>query len=343
MSRFSLFLTVGVLAFVGQSQYGRREQTPPAPPALTPFIDVHTHFDEHDPEGAVRAVLQAITREKAAKIYLQIPPFGADDSMSPMSYDAEVILPALKTHAGRVGVLGGGGTLNPIIMRSVATGDVGPSVRQTFKDRAEALLRMGVSGFGEMAAEHFVGATPYESAPPDHPLYLLLSDIAAEHQVPIDIHMEAVPNEMPLPVELKSPPNAARLHPNVAAFERLLAHNPRTRIIWAHLGTDNTGFRTPEESRRLLRAHSNLYMEIKSDPRAIGKNPVLVDQNVSPQWLSVLKEFPDRFLIGSDQHYPEDQQPSRWSSVVMILNQLPADLRQKVGLENPQRLFGRLK
>jgi hypothetical protein len=337
--RFSLLLVVGVVAVPGQSQYGH-EQTPPTPPALAPFIDVHTHFDEHDPEGAVRAVLQAITRENGTKIYLQIPPFGNDD---PMAYDAEVIFPALKAHADRIGVLGGGGTLNPIIMRSVATGDAGPGVRQTFTDRAEALLRMGVSGFGEMAAEHFVGATPYEYAPPDHPLYLLLSDIAAKHHVPIDIHMEAVPNEMPLPVELKSPPNAARLHPNIAAFERLLEHNPRTRIIWAHLGTDNTGFRTPDESRRLLRAHSNLYMEIKSDPRAIGKNPVMIDQKVSPRWLTVFDEFPDRFLIGSDQHYPEDRQSARWSSVVMIFNQLPARLRQEIGVDNPQRVFDRLK
>ena len=29
--------------------------------------------------------------------------------------------------------------------------------------------------------------------PPDHPLYLLLADIAAQHGVPIDLHMEAVP------------------------------------------------------------------------------------------------------------------------------------------------------
>jgi hypothetical protein len=339
MNRLSLLLAVGVVALLGQSPYGH-EQTPPAPPSLTPFIDVHTHFDEHDPQGAVRAVLQALTRENGTKIYLQIPPFGADD---PMAYDAEVILPAMKAHADRMGVLGGGGTLNPIIMRSAATGDAGSSVRQTFTDRAEALLRMGVSGFGEMAAEHFVGATPYEYARPDHPLYLLLSDVAAKHHVPIDIHMEAVPNEMPLPIELKSPPNAARLHPNIAAFERLLAHNPRTRIIWAHLGTDNTGFRTPDESRRLLRAHSNLYMEIKSDPRAIGKNPIMIDQKVSPRWLTVFAEFPDRFLIGSDQHYPEDQQPARWSSAVMILNQLPADLRREIGVENPQRVFDRLK
>ena len=106
----------------------------------------------------MQSALRAVARENAAKIYLQIPPFGVDD---PMAYDAEVVLPAAKGHADRIGVLGGGGSLNPMIMRSVMTGDAGPQVRQKFKERAEELLRLGVSGFGEMAAEHFVGATPY--------------------------------------------------------------------------------------------------------------------------------------------------------------------------------------
>ena len=56
---------------------------------------------------------------------------------------------------------------------------------------------MGAAGFGEMAAEHFSGGTPYQFAPPDHPLFLLLADIAARHDVPIDQHMNAVPRDGP--------------------------------------------------------------------------------------------------------------------------------------------------
>ena len=337
-NKHDLSLALAVLMLLGPSRSGPG-QTPPLAKrvaALVPFVDTHTHFDEHDPQGVVQSVLRAVPQENASKIYLQIPPFGFDD---PMTYDAEVILPAAKAHADRVGVIGGGGSLNPMIMRSVSTGDAGPQVRQKFRERAEELLRLGVSGFGEMAAEHFVGATPYEYAQPDHPLYLLLADIAAERGVPIDIHMEAVPKAMALPPELKSPPNAAELHENIAGFERLLTHNPRAKIIWAHLGTDNTGFRTPEGSRRLLRTHPNLYMEIKYDPRAIGKNPVMVNGAVTPEWLKLFQEFPDRFLIGSDQHYPEDGQPVRWPSVVTILNQLPPDVRKKIGTDNPQHVF----
>ena len=315
----------------GQKGTQRRELS-----AVTPYIDTHTHFDEKDPDGTVRAVLKADRLEKAAKIYLQIPPYSFDD---PTKYDAEVILPAAKKYPDKMGVLGGGGSLNPMIMEAVSTGKAGADVQKKFRERAEELIREGVSGFGEMAAEHFVGATPYEYAPPDHPLYLMLADIAAEHGVPIDIHMEAVPQAMALPPELKSPPNAAQLHENQAAFERLLSHNPRAKIIWAHLGTDNTGFRTPEGSRRLLQAHPNLYMEIKYDPKLPGKNPVWADGVVKAEWLKVFQEFPDRFVFGSDQRYPEVGQPMRWDADVRILNQLPPEVRSKFALENAEHVF----
>ncbi len=106
-----------------------------------------------------------------------------------------------------------------------------------------------------MSTEHFsLPQSPvkdYEYAPADHPLMLLLADIAAGHNVPIDLHMEAVPQDMTSPENLKAP-NPPRLHGNFAPLERLLSHNPRANLIWAHAGQDNTGYRTPELMRALL-------------------------------------------------------------------------------------------
>jgi predicted TIM-barrel fold metal-dependent hydrolase len=336
---------VAVLAahvlFAGQPQSsaGKPSAGTEPVPALTPYVEAHTHFDDKDPEGTVRAALAALGRQNAAKIiFLTLP----DTFDRPGSFDAEVLLPAAKKYPGKLAVLGGGGSLNPMIMQSVATGDAGPAVQKKFRERAEELLREGVAGFGEMTAEHFDGATPYQYAPADHPLFLLLADIAAQHDVPIDLHMEAVPAAMPLPAGLKSPPNPPQLHANIAAFERLLAHNPRAKIIWAHAGSDGTGFRTPDLCRRLLQAHSNLYMEIKADPLAHGKNYPLADGKIKPEWLALFTDFPDRFIIGSDQHYPEPQgQQQRWQEVVLLFNQLPVDLRRKIGTENIAHIYGK--
>jgi len=308
-------------------------------PALTPYVEAHTHFDDKNIEATVQTALAALGTQNAAMVFYQMPPdvFG-----HPGRYDAEVLLPAVKMHPGKLAVLGGGGTLNPMIIQAAATGDAGPEVQKKFKERAEELLREGVVGFGEMTAEHFDGATPYSYAPPDHPLYLLLADIAAQHGVPIDIHMEAVPQDMPLPAGLKSPPNAPQLHENLMEFERLLAHNPRAKIIWAHAGADNTGFRTVELNRRLLRAHSNLYMEIKTDPQAQGLNyPLGADGKIKADWFKLFTDFPDRFIIGSDQHYPQPKgQGQRWQEAVLLLNQLPPDVRKKIGTENVAHIYG---
>ena len=321
----SLALGVAVAAVLGTS---RGVETPP-------FVDVHTHLEPGNPRQSVEAALRAMPAESAVRLVFLPPPFTADD---PARYDAELLLPAIAGHEGRLAALGGGGSLNPMIHEAVRTGDAGPAVRERFRARAEQLLREGVVGFGELAAEHFPGATPYQSAPPDHPLFLLLADIAAEHGVPIDLHMEAVPRAPP-----STGDGPAQPAPNLDAFERLLAHNPRARIIWAHAGWDNTGARTAALCRRLLRAHPNLYMDVKVDPARPGKNPPLgrgARAAVDPEWLRLFTDFPDRFVVGTDQHYPEPAtRPQRWQAMVELLEQLPPDVRRKMGTENAARLF----
>jgi predicted TIM-barrel fold metal-dependent hydrolase len=307
--------------------------------SLSPYIDVHTHLDEANVEGSMRAAIGDMPDENLAKIVFMPSPFTLVDANR---FDVERLAPAAKKYPGKIYLLGGGGTLNPMIIEAVRSGNPGPEVEKKFKERAEAILAAGAVGFGEMAAEHFPSSTPYESAPPDHPLFLLLADIAAQHGVPICIHMEAVPQDMDLPTPLKSPPNPPRLHANIAAFERLLGHNPRAKIIWAHLGWDTTGYRTPELTRRLFEAHPNLFMEIKLDPLDAEKNSPLsngASGTIKPEWLKLFADFQDRFVIGSDQHYPQSSGPQRWQAAVRLFNQLPAAVRQKIGTENAIRIY----
>ena len=307
--------------------------------ALTPYVDVHTHLDEKIIEGSMQAAIRDMAGENLAKIVFMPSPFTLADANR---FDVEQLLPGAKKYPRKIYLLGGGGTLNPMIIEAARSGNASPEVQKKFKERAEAILAAGAVGFGEMAAEHFPSSTPYETAPPDHPLFLLLADIAAMHDVPISIHMEAVPQDMDLPAPLKSPPNPPRLHANIAAFERLLAHNPRAKIVWAHLGWDTTGYRTPELTRRLLEAHPNLLMEIKLDPLDSERNSPLsngASGTIKPEWLKLLTDFQDRFVIGSDQHYPQSSGPQRWQAAVRVFNQLPGAVRQKIGTENAVRIY----
>ena len=315
-----------------------------AEPAHSPYIDAHVHLDKKTIESGIESAVQAMQSENSA-LYLFLPsPFNFRD---PRAYDIEAIQAASSKHPGKVAAIGGGGTLNPMLQEATQTGHTSPELEKKFRDRAHEIARLGAAGFGEFAAEHRPSeSTPsYQSVPPDHKLLLMLADIAAETGLPITLHLEAVPETIALPASWHfdgvAPPK--ELAGNIAAFERLLSHNERAKIVWAHGGWDNTGYRTPELCRRLLKAHPNLYMELKIDPQRPGLNSPLTggaSGTLKPEWLKLFEEFPDRFVMGSDQHYPMPHVTvQRWQGVVHLLNELPPDLQRKFGTENVRRIY----
>ena len=312
--------------------------------ALSPWIDTHVHLEKAVADGSIEIAVHSMQAENTARYVFLPSPFPEE---SKGSFDIELIESASKKYTDKIAPMGGGGTLNPMIEEAVHAGSVSPDLEKKFKDRAEQIASLGAVGFGELTAEHQPSAsTPaYESVPPDHPLFIALTDIAAAHNLPITLHMEAVAETMPFPKawQVGSTPVPKELHPNIPAFEKLLAHNPRAKIVWAHEGWDNTGARTVALSRRLLQAHPNLYLELKVDPLAPGLNSPLTggaSGSIKPEWLKLFQDFPGRFVMGSDQHYPmPDNGPQRWQADVLLFNQLPADLRQKFGIDNPTRIY----
>jgi len=312
--------------------------------ALSPYIDAHVHLDAAAADRSIEAALAAMPAQNTA-MYVFLPsPFPRQ---SARSFDIELIQAAAGRHADKIAIVGGGGTLNPMIQEAAAAGAVAPELEQRFRARAQQIAQLGAAGFGELAASHRPSAsTPsYQTVPPDHPLLLVLADIAAEHDLPITLHLEAVPQAMPLPASwvVKGLAAPDMLPANMDGFERLLARNPRARIVWEHGGWDNTGFRTPELCRRLLAAHPNLFMEIKIDPQGPGLNSPLAggaSGSLKPQWLALLQEFPTRFVLGSDQHFPMPHDAEqRWEGVVRFLNELPPDLRRRIAGENATRIY----
>ncbi|MEW6265805.1 MAG: amidohydrolase family protein [Thermodesulfobacteriota bacterium] len=316
------------------------------------YIDVHNHLFAKFPsqgqtvtdyEGAVQNALTQMNELGVRKAIIMPHPFTYNQRDT---YVFEDFLSALKPYPDRFGFLGGGGTLNVMLMEAARDGRTSPELRAVFEKRAREILAKGALGFGEMATEHvsFRKDHPYESAPTDHPLLLLLADIAAEAGVPLDLHMEAVPQDMPLPAGLDSPPNPKTLRANIQAFERLLAHNRRAKIIWSHVGWCNTGSRTVELCRRLLAEHPNLYMSFKIRPDSLPQNrPLNKDGQIKPEWVRLVADFPDRFMLGADQFFMPlqlaKQRPRPVEAVYAFVSQLPESLKAKVGYENARQVF----
>lgn len=269
---------------------------------------------------------------------LSPPPFPADWAGA---YGMVQLQALVRAHPGRFAFTAGGESLNPMIVATPPQG-VTPTVLHEFQQQAEAIAQGGAAGFGELAAEHFsarIGRHPYESAPPDHPLFLALADIAAKYGMPIELHMEAVPRDMPFPnASLAGPPNPPSLKENISAFERLLDHNPKARIVWVHAGWDLSGERTVELMTALLEKHANLYMSLKTDTQGNkATSPFLAPRQIKPAWIAMLRRFHDRFVIGSDQFF--DQGPARIDRARSLVDALPPDVARLIASENVGHIY----
>jgi hypothetical protein len=318
------------------------------------FIDVHNHLvgesgfsrSMTDFSGAVKAALETMDKLGVQKILVLPPPFPPNHRGQ---YTADDFIEAIKKYPDRFGFLDGGGTLNVMIQQAAKEQTLSPGLSTRFEKEAENILAKGALGFGEITALHFSLSIdhPFMEVQPDHPLFLLLADIAARHDVPIDLHMEAVPEDMPLPDDprLGSAKNPKTLRANIPAFERLLDHNLKARIIWDHVGWCNTGRRTPALCRALLSRHPNLYMSFKIGPDSNPEcRPLAPGSGVKPEWIDLIRDFPDRFLIGMDQFYTAPGSnfrigPQRNNPTKFLLSWLPRDLALKVALENPKAVF----
>lgn len=324
------------------------------------WTDVHVHLvggrgQQQDYAGAVNVALEVMVETGIKKMVVMPPPqvFG-----SPPPYDYDSFAAYIKQHPTRFAFLGGGGRLNAMLQEEGRGGKVSDGVKRRFEEEAMEILREGGAGFGEISAHHLshTAGHPYESIAADHPLLLLLADITAKNEAVIDLHFDVVAEEMRSPGWLASPPNPPFLRANLAAFERLLEHNRKARIVWAHAGSDMLGHWTTELSRGLLGKHPNLYMSLRMGPgRAPQNHPLTSDMKIKPEWLRLLQDFPDRFVIGGDQFIVSPSVRGTGPAIIFsqhapvirkrtraFLDALAPEIARKIGYENAMRLY-RLK
>jgi predicted TIM-barrel fold metal-dependent hydrolase len=127
---------------------------------------------------------------------------------------------------------------------------------------------------------------------------------------------------------------AVLAHVDDVAIDLLFAHAPRARLIWAHTGIGGVPV---ERVRSLLKAHPALMGEL-------SYRPGLTDEQgqLSAEWKSLLTEFPDRFLIGSDTWIN-----ARWEAYESLMTDarrwlggLDAGTARRIGWGNAAALFG---
>ena len=182
--------------------------SPAAAESGIPFADAHTHLLRHlseaggggyggggrrasaglSPSAIVSTALALMDRFGVSYAILAPPPLPARREGAAGSPELQAVA---RQYPTRFAFSAGGESLNPVI-QSTPPGNVTADVLGRFQEEARAIAEAGAAAFGELAAEHFssrIGNHPYESVPPDHPLFLALADIAAQYNMPIELHM----------------------------------------------------------------------------------------------------------------------------------------------------------
>lgn len=318
------------------------------------WIDTHVHVPGRqgpmvDVPGAVRAAAEVMNPNRICRMVLMPVP-EVHGRFPPQVL--EDFLAEARKYPNRFLIMGGGGSLNPMIHDNAKHDQVDAQLKNRFENRSDAIIGLGAIGFGEVGVLHLAAfkGQEFESVAGDHPLFLQLADITAQHDVVIDIHFDLVTKAVKTPRWLPQPPNPPQLKPNIKGFERFLKHNRKARIVWAHLGSDFIGFRTPDQMRRMLNDHPNLYMSLRLGPGRVPSNHPMAGKGIKSDWMKLFKDFPDRFVIGTDQIFSMQgagslsKQHEKQRGVVRqntnrFLSYLPAQLKRMIAYENAIRIY----
>lgn len=355
------YLTAAELqAWQGKGQSRSSGQTPVGTQSTAErkspsWVDTHVHLRAGSGtyEGALEHAAELMDAS-ATRVMIVMPPPFPKTGRARNRYDVQELSRVTKAFPGRFLFMGGGHLINGII-ESTPPDQVTAAIREDFTQKANFILDSGARGFGElgmMHLGHFAGHPSYWVRP-DHPLFLLLADIAGQRKAVIDIHMDVVEQDAATPRELAAGDNPPVMKENVASFERFVAHSRDARIVLAHAGWDVTGQWSAKLSRRLLSAHPNLYMSLKVTARgASGENQLMTETasgSVKNEWLAVFKVFPERFFVGSDSFFaavgakgraPGGMTQFNGEPVERFLNGLPPNLARRVASENALAVYG---
>ncbi|HEX5612656.1 MAG TPA: amidohydrolase family protein [Burkholderiales bacterium] len=149
-----------------------------------------------------------------------------------------------------------------------------------------------------------------------------------------EFHLYGADADLPVPrrlVQLAKQHNLVlHAHSDADAVERLFKQWPEAKILWAH-----SGFDRPEDIRKMLRKHPNLWADLafRSDHGSGGK--------VNPEWRAAFLEFPSRFMVGTDSFTPERWhyigEHAKWSR--QWLSDLPQEVAERIAWKNGETLF----
>ena len=128
---------------------------------------------------------------------------------------------------------------------------------------------------------------------------------------------------------------------NNEALSRYLNEFPNAKVVLSH----SMPWSKQLLLKELLSKHTNLYMELSAKGSALGaREAAQVFNRSGPKAfrLSLIEEFPNRFMLGSDTHAPYENKYDDVISEIRegLLPYLKPDTLKKVAHQNAVAVFG---
>ncbi len=186
-------------------------------------------------------------------------------------------------------------------------------------------------GIGEILTRHDdLTALVYgETARANHIALDPIYEFAAEKDLPVFIHSNIGSVWRREPIYLNE-------------IEEVVKKHPKTRFVWCHAGISRRILvpSTIQHVRRLLSTYSNLFVDLSWE---IYDLYLVKEGKPDKQWLSLEEEFPDRFLIGSDQVGHSEGYKETLLRYFLILDALKPQTAKKIAHENFLKILPKKK
>lgn len=182
-------------------------------------------------------------------------------------------------------------------------------------------------GIGEIFTRHddLTGLTYGETARANNIALNPVYDFAAENDMPVQMHNDIGNKWLREPVYMHEMEDAIREH-------------PETRFIWAHVGISRD-FNIPsiiKEADRLLKAYDNLWFDLSW---VVFEDNVAPGGKLDPNWVSLIEDYPGRFMIGTDKVGRFDTYVKEIEKYDLLLEALKPETSRLVATENFLRVL----
>ncbi len=184
-------------------------------------------------------------------------------------------------------------------------------------------------GVGEIFGhrDDLTNMTYGENARANHAALDPVYDLAGRNDMPVNLHNNCTSRSQ------------TKEWRYVYEVEGALKNHPKTRIVWAHAGLSRLMEDIDQRAytamlRKMLEKYPNLWLDLSwivYEEYMTGGTPQLV---VRPCWLQLVKDFPDRFMVGSDSIGHMGTYAMNIRKYYTLFRALPADTARKVARDN---------